>query len=115
MTSPVQLYVYDLSNGLARQLSGQLLGRQVDGIWFVIPRFLGEWSDEVFLKCRHTSIVVFGREMFYGRGIITTAPGQSHVGDYTPLIVSNQSDYWVIVMHFSMANLCRFWIWGRLR
>ena len=35
MSSPVQLYVYDLSNGLARQLSSQLVGRQIDGIWFV--------------------------------------------------------------------------------
>lgn len=33
MTSPVELYVYDLSNGMARQLSAQLTGRQIDGIW----------------------------------------------------------------------------------
>lgn len=31
----VQLYVYDLSNGLARQLSLSLIGKQIDGIWFV--------------------------------------------------------------------------------
>ena len=29
----VQLYVYDLSNGMARQLSRQMMGRQIDGIW----------------------------------------------------------------------------------
>jgi hypothetical protein len=29
----VKLYVYDLSNGLARQMSSQLTGRQIDGIW----------------------------------------------------------------------------------
>jgi len=34
MTSSVQLYVYDLSNGMARQLSQQLTGRQIDGIWY---------------------------------------------------------------------------------
>ena len=34
MTSPVELYVYDLSNGMARQLSAQLTGRQIDGIWY---------------------------------------------------------------------------------
>ena len=36
MSSPVKLYVYDLSNGLARQLSLQLTGRQIDGIWYVL-------------------------------------------------------------------------------
>ena len=34
MTSPVKLHVYDLSSGLARQLSQQLTGRQIDGIWY---------------------------------------------------------------------------------
>ncbi|KAI5122453.1 hypothetical protein M0805_008764 [Coniferiporia weirii] len=61
MSSPVKLYVYDLSNGLAKQLSLQLTGKQIDGIW-------------------HTSVVVFGREVFYGQGISTTKPGQSHHG-----------------------------------
>ena len=32
--SNVQLYVYDLSNGLARQLSLSLTGKQIDGIWY---------------------------------------------------------------------------------
>ncbi|KAK7048237.1 PPPDE putative peptidase domain-containing protein [Favolaschia claudopus] len=59
--APVQLYIYDLSNGLAKQLSAQLTGRQIDGIW-------------------HTSIVVYGKEVFYGQGISTTLPGRSHHG-----------------------------------
>jgi hypothetical protein len=62
MASSVKLYVYDLSNGLARQLSRQLTGRQIDGIW-------------------HTSIVVFDREFFYGQGINITPPGRSHHGN----------------------------------
>ena len=33
MTSPVKLYIYDQSKGLARAMSMQLLGRQMDGIW----------------------------------------------------------------------------------
>jgi desumoylating isopeptidase 1 len=33
MTQPVKLYVYDLSNGMAKQLSLQLTGKQIDGIW----------------------------------------------------------------------------------
>ncbi|KAJ7505456.1 PPPDE putative peptidase domain-containing protein [Mycena galericulata] len=61
MASPVKLYIYDLSNGLAKQLSAQLTGRQIDGIW-------------------HSSIVVFGKEVFYGQGINMTLPGRSHHG-----------------------------------
>ncbi|KAI9465406.1 DUF862-domain-containing protein [Lactarius psammicola] len=61
MSHPVKLYVYDLSNGLARAMSPRFLGRQIDGIW-------------------HTSVVVFNREIFYGMGIQITAPGQSHHG-----------------------------------
>ncbi|RXW24882.1 hypothetical protein EST38_g925 [Candolleomyces aberdarensis] len=55
MTSSVELYVYDLSGGMAKQLSRQLVGRQIDGIW-------------------HTSVVVFGKEIFYGQGIFITQP-----------------------------------------
>ncbi|KAJ7134501.1 PPPDE putative peptidase domain-containing protein [Mycena epipterygia] len=61
MSFPVKLYIYDLSNGLAKQHSAQLTGRQIDGIW-------------------HTSIVVFGKEVFYGQGINMTLPGRSHHG-----------------------------------
>ena len=31
--APVQLYVYDLTQGMARQLGPVLLGRPLDGIW----------------------------------------------------------------------------------
>ncbi|KAL4073110.1 putative DUF862-domain-containing protein [Scleroderma yunnanense] len=61
MSTPVQLYVHDISNGLARQLSMQLIGRQIDGIW-------------------HTSVVVFGKEIYYGRGIRVQHPGRGHYG-----------------------------------
>ncbi|KAF4617546.1 hypothetical protein D9613_005689 [Agrocybe pediades] len=67
MTSPVSLYVYDLSNGMARQLSLQLTGKQIDGIW-------------------HTSVVVFEKEIFYGQGINITAPGKSHHGQPLQII-----------------------------
>lgn len=30
---PVKLYVYELSNGMARAMSQSLLGTQIDGIW----------------------------------------------------------------------------------
>jgi hypothetical protein len=34
-TMQVQLYVYDLSRGMASTLSQQLTGRQIDGIWYL--------------------------------------------------------------------------------
>lgn len=63
-SSPVTLLVYDLSQGMARMLSPMLAGRQIDGIW-------------------HTSVVVYGREYFFGQGIMSCPPGQSMHG--TPL------------------------------
>ena len=75
---PVKLYVYDLSNGLARQMSQQLTGRQIDGIWFVSKSDLF-LVNEPLISCRHTSVVVFGKEIFYGQGIDITVPGMSHV------------------------------------
>ncbi|KAG8860671.1 hypothetical protein FRB91_001786 [Serendipita sp. 411] len=57
----VQLYVYDLSRGMAAQLSQQFIGRYIEGIW-------------------HTSIVFHGKEYWYGQGIGFSAPGQSYMG-----------------------------------
>ena len=33
----------------------------------------------MLVKRRHTSVVVFGKEVFYGQGISVVKPGQSHV------------------------------------
>lgn len=57
----VQLYMYDLTGGLAAQFSAQLLGRHVEAVW-------------------HTSVVVFSREWWYGSGVSDAAPGCSHFG-----------------------------------
>lgn len=68
---PVKLYVYDLSNGLARTLSPALLGIQIDAVW-------------------HTSIVVHDTEVFFSAshpGVHKTVPGGSHHG--SPLIVED--------------------------
>ncbi|XP_047465832.1 desumoylating isopeptidase 1b [Mugil cephalus] len=60
---PVKLYVYDLSRGMARQLSPVMLGKQLDGIW-------------------HTAIVVHGKEYFFvGEGIVNCAPGGTPLGE----------------------------------
>ena len=57
MSEPVTLYVYDLSNGMARNLSLQLTGKYIEGIW-------------------HTSVVLYGQEVFFGQGISMCQPGK---------------------------------------
>jgi len=54
MSSSVDLYIYDLAQGMASQFSG-LVGFQLEGIW-------------------HTAVVAFGTEWFFGAGGIETAP-----------------------------------------
>ena len=66
MSQTVQLYVYDLSNGLAKQLGQAFIGKQIEGIW-------------------HTGVVVYGKEYFYQGGITNSSPGKSMAG--TPLKV----------------------------
>uniref|UniRef100_UPI0037E84229 desumoylating isopeptidase 1b n=1 Tax=Semicossyphus pulcher TaxID=241346 RepID=UPI0037E84229 len=66
---PVKLYIYDLSRGMARQLSPLMLGKQLDGIW-------------------HTGIVVHGEEFFFsGSGINSCPPSGTVLGD--PLSIVN--------------------------
>ncbi|POW04925.1 hypothetical protein PSTT_10044 [Puccinia striiformis] len=61
-THSVKLYLYDLSNGLARSMSLAWTGRQFEAIW-------------------HTSVVYDDQvEIFFGQGITTCTPGQSHHG-----------------------------------
>ncbi|KAI5461487.1 PUL domain-containing protein [Mariannaea sp. PMI_226] len=57
----VNLLVYDLSRGLARQMSAGLLGFQLDAVY-------------------HTSIELNGLEYVYDGGIISIIPGSSHLG-----------------------------------
>ena len=57
----VKLYVYDLSRGLASQLSQSFIGKQIDGIW-------------------HTAVVVYGQEYFFGGGICSCPPGTTMMG-----------------------------------
>ncbi|CAH2036871.1 unnamed protein product, partial [Iphiclides podalirius] len=59
---PVDLYIYDLTHGLASLLSPAILGRQIEGVW-------------------HTSVVAFDREFFYGgSGVTSCAPGSTQLG-----------------------------------
>ncbi|KAL0461025.1 UNVERIFIED_CONTAM: Desumoylating isopeptidase 1 [Sesamum latifolium] len=62
----VSLNVYDLSQGLARQLSTTFLGKAIEGIW-------------------HTGIVVYGNEYYFGGGIQSAPVGTTPYG--TPIRV----------------------------
>ncbi|OAA72511.1 PUA-like domain protein [Cordyceps fumosorosea ARSEF 2679] len=57
----VHLLVYDLSRGLAKDISLSVLGFQLDAIY-------------------HTSIELRGREFVYDGGILEIVPGSSHLG-----------------------------------
>ncbi|KAG0264142.1 hypothetical protein BG011_007410 [Mortierella polycephala] len=61
MSERVILFVYDLSQGMARTMSMGIVGRQIDAIY-------------------HTSVVIFGREFFYGQGIMSAIPGTTMHG-----------------------------------
>ena len=57
----VQLYVYDLTRGMARAMSQQLLGIHIDAVY-------------------HTSLVFENVEYFFGMGIQTCYAGSTHHG-----------------------------------
>ena len=59
MTTEVRLAIYDLSQGMAKQISGQFLGP--NHVIDIIP---------------HTGILVFGQEYFFGGGIQSTSPNE---------------------------------------
>ncbi|PUZ38666.1 hypothetical protein GQ55_9G214900 [Panicum hallii var. hallii] len=65
---PVKLHIYDLSQGMARQLSATILGKAIEAIW-------------------HTGVVVYGREYYFGGGIQRGQPGRTPYG--TPILVED--------------------------
>lgn len=57
----VKLNIYDLSRGLARQLSTTFLGKAIEAIW-------------------HTGVVVYGTEYYFGGGIQQSPSGTTPYG-----------------------------------
>ena len=61
MADKVTLLVYDITMGIAKGMSMMLVGQQIDAVY-------------------HTSVIVYGREYFYGGGICNTLPKQTPYG-----------------------------------
>ncbi|XP_076243677.1 uncharacterized protein LOC143184944 isoform X2 [Calliopsis andreniformis] len=62
VSGTVELYIYDLTKGMASMMSSIVIGRQVQGIW-------------------HTAIVAYGREFYFGPvGIQSSRPGGTVLG-----------------------------------
>jgi hypothetical protein len=43
------------------------------------------WAQRL-LTTRHTSVVVFGREIFFGQGVLESSPGKTHHGQPVQII-----------------------------
>ena len=69
----VQLYVYDLSNGMAQAFSKPLLGVQIDAVY-------------------HTSIVMERVEYVYDGGIKMVDPGRTHLGPPLEVLPLGQTE-----------------------
>ncbi|KAK2861140.1 hypothetical protein FQN49_004506 [Arthroderma sp. PD_2] len=82
----VLLYVYDLSKGVARDLSLPLTGVQIDAIY-------------------HTSLVFDGTEYFFGRGIQQAVPGSTHHGQPIETIKLGRTDLPMEVIAEYMESL----------
>ena len=61
MSESVTLMVYDITQGMAKSMSMMLIGQQIDAIY-------------------HTSIVVYGREYYFGGGICHDNPKSTPYG-----------------------------------
>jgi thiol-disulfide isomerase/thioredoxin len=82
----VQLYVYDLSRGMARQYSQMITGVQIDAVY-------------------HTSIVFNNVEYFFGQGIHRKIPGSTHHGRPMKIVDMGQTDLPVDVVEEYIESL----------
>lgn len=80
----VELFIYDLSQGLASVMSQMLIGRQLDGIW-------------------HTSVVVYGREFFFG---------SSGIQCCVPVSARISLDRFLCFLHFWQSKFNRVFFLG---
>lgn len=87
--STVELYVYDLSKGLAR-LYAPMLDLNIDGVW-------------------HSAIVVHGREIYFGQGINMFEAGKTHLGPPERKINLGRTELpWEVIEEF-IADCSESW------
>lgn len=85
----VNLYIYDISKGMARQLSLPLIGKQIDGIW-------------------HTSIVCYGKEYYFGStGIDYCPPCGTILGQPDETVCLGETSVSKKVLNEYLAGLSR--------
>lgn len=88
--SSVQLYIYDLSNGMAKKFA-PILKIDVDGVW-------------------HSAVVVHGKEIYFGNGVQIFDAGTTHLGP--PQIVEEigiTEIPWEVVEEFVTENMREDW------
>ena len=61
MGEKVTLALYDLTGGMAKSLSMMFIGQQIDAVY-------------------HSSLIVFGKEYYFGGGICHDSPEQTPYG-----------------------------------
>lgn len=89
--SDINLYVYDLTKGMARQFSALFLGKHIDGVW-------------------HTGIVAYGLEWYFGSdGISSCPPKGTPLGEPNEIInlgrvEMSQDDFEEIIRQMSESS-----------
>ena len=71
--SSVHLYIYDLSRGLAKQLSMMFIG-EFHLIHLIVLLYFSLSAGKQIEGIWHTGIVAYGREWFYGGNGIENVP-----------------------------------------
>ena len=89
-TMHVELWIYDLSEGLASCLSASLLGMHLEGIW-------------------HTSVVVYDLEIYFGMGIEVVGKGNSPYRIPTEKLLMGRTEIPLQVLNDYLIELKSVW------
>lgn len=81
----VKLRVYDLSQGMAKQIAPSL-GLDIEGIW-------------------HTSVEVFGNEYYFQRGVVFAEPGTTHYGQPQKILEIGVTTLTMEIFHEYIENM----------
>lgn len=88
--SKVQLYVYDLSKGMAKAYA-PMFGLDIDGVW-------------------HSAVVVHGKEIYFGQGVSIFDAGLTHLGQPDKIIDIGETEIpWDVIEEYVTTNLETEW------